>query len=63
MTPYSTGGVYVNFISGDEGQDRIRAAYGEEMYDRLAGIKAEWDPENVFHLNQNIEPSTAPRTA
>lgn len=60
MVPYSTGGVYVNFISGDENHDRVRAAYGADFYDRLATVKAEWDPENVFHLNQNIEPSTAP---
>jgi FAD/FMN-containing dehydrogenase len=57
MVPFSTGGVYVNFISGDEGDDRVRAAYGEQMYDRLADLKAEWDPDNVFHLNQNVEPS------
>ena len=43
MRPFATGGIYLNFI-GDEGQDRVRAAYGETAYDRLAGIKAEYDP-------------------
>ncbi|WP_254545033.1 FAD-binding oxidoreductase [Halomarina pelagica] len=56
MVPFSTGGVYVNFISGDEGDERVRAAYGDRTYDRLAEVKAQWDPENVFHLNQNVTP-------
>jgi FAD/FMN-containing dehydrogenase len=56
MRPHATGGVYLNFI-GDEGQDRIRAAYGEENYRRLAEIKAQYDPENVFRGNQNIMPA------
>jgi FAD/FMN-containing dehydrogenase len=54
---YTNGGVYLNFI-GSEGQDRIRAAYGPEKYARMAGIKARFDPENVFRGNQNIEPAT-----
>jgi len=53
---YATGGVYLNFI-GDEGEDRVRAAYGEAKYTRLAGIKGEWDPTNVFRGNQNIKPA------
>jgi FAD/FMN-containing dehydrogenase len=57
---YTNGGVYLNFI-GDEGQGRIRAAYGPANYDRLAGIKAEWDPGNVFRGNQNIQPGVAGR--
>jgi len=59
MTPYTTGGVYVNFISGDEGIERLRAAYGEGVYERLATVKRAWDPENVLHLNQNILPTHA----
>ncbi len=53
---YTNGGVYLNFI-GDEGEERVRAAFGEEKYRRLAAIKAEYDPDNVFHGNQNIKPA------
>ncbi len=60
ITPFSTGGYYVNFISGDEGDERMRAAYGDEIYKRLIDVKVRWDPRNVFHLNHNIDPSTAP---
>ncbi len=52
---FSTGGAYINFQTEDEGEDRIRAAYGRN-YDRLAAVKAAWDPENVFRLNKNIPP-------
>ena len=53
---YASGGVYLNFI-GDEGEDRVRAAFGEDKYQRLATIKGEWDPTNVFKGNQNIKPA------
>lgn len=52
--PYASGTVYVNFMTKDE-VDRIAAAYGSN-YDRLVQIKRKYDPENVFHLNQNIKP-------
>jgi len=52
---YSAGGGYVNMMM-EEGQDRVRAAYGSN-YDRLAQVKAEYDPNNVFHVNQNIKPA------
>jgi FAD/FMN-containing dehydrogenase len=56
LHPYSMGGAYVNFMM-DEGQDRIRATY-RDNYDRLATIKARYDPTNLFHVNQNIHPAT-----
>jgi FAD/FMN-containing dehydrogenase len=56
MTPYSTGGVYVNFL-GNEGEERIKAAYGPKKYERLAALKRMYDPANVFRFNQNIAPS------
>jgi FAD/FMN-containing dehydrogenase len=53
--PYSAGGAYVNFMM-DEGDERVRATYGEN-YDRLAAAKATYDPTNTFRVNQNIAPS------
>jgi FAD/FMN-containing dehydrogenase len=53
--PFSAGGAYVNFLE-DEGQDRIRAAY-RDNYERLARIKRQVDPENLFRTNQNIPPA------
>ena len=53
--PYSAGGAYVNFMM-EEGQERVQATY-RDNYDRLARVKAQYDPENVFQVNQNIRPS------
>jgi FAD/FMN-containing dehydrogenase len=54
--PYSAGGAYVNMMM-DEGRERVRASY-RDNYDRLARIKATYDPGNLFRVNQNIEPQT-----
>ncbi|TDW15641.1 FAD-binding oxidoreductase [Kribbella kalugense] len=55
LEPWSTGHVYLNFI-GHEGQERVIAGFGTANYKRLARVKCQYDPENVFQLNQNIEP-------
>jgi FAD/FMN-containing dehydrogenase len=52
--PNSLPGGYVNFMAGDD-QDRIRDNY-KGNYDRLVGIKRKYDPANLFHMNQNIQP-------
>ena len=54
LRPFAMDGVYVNNL-GDEGQDRVKAAYGEN-YDRLLTLKSKYDPKNLFRLNQNIRP-------
>jgi hypothetical protein len=55
LSPFREG-VYVNFLGGDEGTDRVREAYGDYVYDRLVDVKTAYDPDNVFHHNQNILP-------
>ena len=58
MKPWTTGRAYLNFI-GDEGAGRVEAAFGAEKYARLAALKREWDPTNLFRHNQNIAPAAA----
>ena len=55
MQPLSSGG-YVNFLS-NEGEERIKAAYGAAKYERLVDLKNKYDPTNLFRMNQNIRPT------
>jgi FAD/FMN-containing dehydrogenase len=56
LREFSTGGTYINFQTEDEGDERIRAAYGDN-YDRLVKVKTAWDPHNLFCVNKNIVPA------
>ena len=56
LKPFSTGGNYINFQLDDEGPERLEAALGKNLQ-RLAEVKARWDPENVFRTNRNILPA------
>jgi FAD/FMN-containing dehydrogenase len=56
MQPWKTGRAYLNFL-GDEGTERVKSALGEDKYARLREIKRDWDPDNLFCLNQNIPPA------
>ena len=56
MKAFSTGGTYINFLTADEGPERIAAALGQGVA-RLAEVKAAWDPQNVFRTNRNIAPA------
>ncbi len=55
LRQFSTGGVYVNFLTEDEGDERTRAAY-RTNYSQLVALKRKWDPTNVFRTNKNIRP-------
>lgn len=56
--PYNLGGGYVNFMMDDEAEGRLEATFGEN-YTRLTLIKAKYDPNNLFRVNQNIQPAQA----
>ena len=58
IRPYANGNVYLNF-TGDEGDDRIVAAFGKANFERLQEVKASFDPDNVFRFNSNIKPRAA----
>jgi FAD/FMN-containing dehydrogenase len=55
MTPFMAAGRYVNYLGDDEVGDQVAVAYGPN-YERLRRLKAKYDPENVFRMNQNIAP-------
>lgn len=59
MAPWSTGGRLLNFILGPEAASQVRDAYSSTGYDRLASIKAAYDPDNLFRVNPNIQPTRA----
>ena len=60
LQPHASGsGSYVNFIADAGDETRVRASYGAAKYDRLARIKAQYDPDNVFHRNANIKPAVS----
>lgn len=56
IRPFAAEGAYVNYLGGDEGVDGLKAAYGAKI-ERLAGLKAKFDPTNLFRVNQNITPA------
>ena len=56
MSPFKTGGVYLNF-TGD--RDKAADAFGDDKYERLVALKDRYDPDNLFQHNQNIRPSRA----
>jgi FAD binding domain/Berberine and berberine like len=55
LKSFSTGGTYINFLTQDEGRERIEAALGKSL-SRLGKVKSQWDPENIFRMNRNIKP-------
>jgi len=56
LEPHTTGEAAMNFLTDDEGRERVRAAYGGN-YERLVAVKDEWDPRNLFRMTQNVAPS------
>ena len=56
LQPHRADGVYVNFLDRDDDSSRVREAYGDQIYRRLAEVKATYDPDNALHHNKNIQP-------
>ena len=56
MEPFARPGVSLNFTS-DQTQDKVRASFGGEKYERLVALKDKYDPTNLFRLNQNVRPT------
>ena len=61
LKPHGAGSVYVNFLDSDDDSSRVRQAYGERTYRRLAEVKATYDPDNAFHNNKNVQPALTAR--
>ena len=59
VNPFTMGGGYVNFMMGDEGDARVSATYGGN-FERLTAVKRKYDPNNLFRINQNIQPTKGP---
>jgi FAD/FMN-containing dehydrogenase len=57
IQPWSVSGGYMNYMQADEPIERVRAAFGDEAFERLQALKAQYDPDNVLHRNQNIPPA------
>lgn len=57
LQPHRADSVYVNFLGSDDNASRVREAYGDRVYRRLAEVKAKYDPDNTFHHNKNIRPA------
>jgi hypothetical protein len=62
LRPHCSGGVYVNFLDSDDDASRVREAYGDQIYGRLADVKATYDAANAFRHNKNIQPSRGCRS-
>jgi FAD/FMN-containing dehydrogenase len=60
MRPWGLGKAPPNFITSDDRENRLRESYGDEKFERLVALKAKYDPDNVFALNQNIPPTMTP---
>ena len=54
MRTFSTGSVYINFLTEEEGRDRIEAAYGRPILDKLAALKKRYDPDNLFRHTKSV---------
>ena len=57
IEPWSFGGGYTNYMQADEPVERIRAAFGDDAFERMRALKRQYDPTNVLHRNQNIPPA------
>ncbi|HKY32484.1 MAG TPA: FAD-binding oxidoreductase [Candidatus Polarisedimenticolia bacterium] len=62
LQPHRAGSVYVNFLDSDDDTSRVREAYGDRIYRRLAEVKAKYDPDNAFRHNKNINPGRERRS-